>query len=370
LNTKPRLIFTFLSVYIIAAFAWWTYAHIRDNKVIYQQEKTMMEVLCYKATVDVNGAIQQEMFNDTNDIKHYFLVNYPQLEIVFDTDQGNPMDNFLIRPQLTSYTSIKAIYDRKVWMYTLEGIVMVILLFWGIIWIYRSFQNRILLKRQQSNFLLSITHELKTPLTSVKLYLETLRKRKLDAQQTETAINNSLNDIERLRDLVENLLLAAQLDNHRYEPDFREVELDSLVVETIDKYIAPRNLQHRMIKNIEQGIILVADANAITMVVNNLLSNAAKYSSENGVIEVFLRSEGNHIRLSVSNEGPSIPEEDKKNLFTRFYRAGDENTRRSKGTGLGLFIVKNLLNLHKAEITVKNKHPQGTIFDIIFKKDV
>lgn len=370
MNTKPRLIFTFLSVYIIAAFAWWTYAHIHDNKIIYTAETSMLEVLCYKATVDVNGAMQQELFNDTNDVKTYFYNTYPQLEIVFDTDKENPLDNFLIRPKIDSYTSIKKTYDRKIWMYTLEGVVMVSLLFWGIIWIYRSFQNRIQLKRQQSNFLLSVTHELKTPLASVKLYLETMRKRKLDEQQTETIIHNSLNDVERLRDLVENLLLAAQLDNHKYEPVFIEVNLSTLVAETIDKYSAPRNLQHRIIKNIENNIMLMADANAITMVINNLLSNAAKYSSENALIEVFLRNDNGQIRLSVSNEGANIPDEDKKNLFTQFYRAGDENTRKSKGTGLGLFIVKNLLNLHKADITVKNKHPEGTIFDIIFKKHV
>lgn len=371
MNNKPRLIFIFLSVYTTAAFAWWTYAHIHDNRLIYEGERSMLEVLCYKATVDVNGAIQQEMFNDTAGVSSYFYTHYPQLEIVFDTESEYEFNNFLIRPQKAAYVAIKKKYERKILMYTLEGVVMVSLLFWGMIWIYRSLQHRISLKRQQSNFLLSITHELKTPVASIKLYLETLRKRKLDAAQTETIIQNSLGDVERLRDLVENLLLAAQLDNHRYEPVFMELNLSELLNDTIDKFAAPRNLQHRISKNIEKDIFLVADRNALIMVMNNLLSNAAKYSTDRSIIEIILRQQdAQEVLLSVSNDGPTISDEDKKNLFTQFYRAGDENTRRSKGTGLGLFIVKNLLNLHHAEIMVKDKHPQGAIFDIIFKKDV
>jgi signal transduction histidine kinase len=367
---KTSIIFAFLSLYIIAAFAWWTYAHIRDNRIISGNEEKMMEMLCYKATIDVNGAIGQEMFNDTAGVNKFFTANYPQLEIIFDTNSPYKFDSFMIRPKQQAYEAISRKLQRKIWMYSTEGVAMALLLFWGIIWIYRSFQNRIYIKRRQSNFLLSITHELKTPLASIKLYLETMKKRKLDAEQTETVIKNSLHDVERLHDLVENLLLAAQLDNHKYEPALKNIDLSDLVIETVDKFALPRRLHHTITKNIEEGIKLNADSNALIMVLNNLLSNAAKYSPENSTIDVELRSDSNRVILSVGNEGKSIPEEDRKNLFTQFYRSGDENTRRSKGTGLGLFIVKNLLNLHHAEIHVRNGHTQGTVFDIIFKNHV
>jgi signal transduction histidine kinase len=244
---KTSIIFIFLSIYIVAAFTWWTFAHINDNKTIYQGERKMLEVLCYKATIDVNGAIQQQLFNDTNDVKKYFNTNFPQLEILFETTSATSFDNFLIRPKEEAYITIKKTFNRKMWMYTLEGVVMVVLLFWGIILIYRSFQNRITLKRQQSNFLLSITHELKTPLTSIKLCLETIRKRNLDPEQTQLFIHNSLLDVDRLHDLVENLLLAARLDNHKYELDLKEINLSALVSETVEKFAAPRNIQQRVI---------------------------------------------------------------------------------------------------------------------------
>jgi len=366
---KTNIIFTFLSIYIIAAFTWWTYAHILENKEIYNLEKNKIEIDCYKATLDVNGAIAQEMFNDSNDVKKYFILNYPKLEIIFDSQTAYDFNNFLIRPKAESYKDLEKNLSRKIWMYTSEGFAMVVLLFWGIILIYRSLQNQLKLKRQQSNFLLSITHELKTPIASIKLYIETLKKRKLDEDQTKTILQNSLNDLSRLNDLVENLLLASQLDNHKYEPVFKKVNLSELVNETIDKFALPRELQFTFKKEIEEDVYINADENAIFSVITNLLSNAAKYSPKKGVIEINLKNDADKIILSVSNNGPSISEEDKKNIFTKFFRAGDENIRKTKGTGLGLFIVKNLLNLHGAEIFVRDKYPQGAIFDITFKNN-
>ncbi|MFI5222331.1 MAG: sensor histidine kinase [Bacteroidia bacterium] len=365
---RTNIIFISLSVYIIFAFAWWTYAHIRDNNAVYLSKKNIIELECYKATVDINGDIQEELFSDTTELKQYFYHNYPDLEIIFDTEKPNPFDNYLIRPKKETYLDIDKNMSRKVWMYTTEGIVLVLLLFWGIILIYRTLHNQIMLKRQQNNFLHSITHELKTPLASIKLYLETMRKRKLDSAQTETIIHNSLNDVERLHELVENLLFAAQLDNHRYEPVIKEINFTELVNETVDKFAHPRDLQKKFIKNIEDEIYYSVDENAMIIVLNNLLSNATKYSPPKSVIGIDMHQDSEKVILSVSNEGPSIPAETKKKLFTEFFRAGDENTRRTKGTGLGLFIVKNLLNLHHASIFVKDKQPEGTIFEIHFKK--
>lgn len=364
---KTNIIFAFLSIYIIAAFAWWTYAHIHDNKEFVSLEKHQIETECYKATVDVNGEIIQGMFNDSNGVKKYFISHYPKLEIVFNPQNENDYNNFLIRPKENSYFELEKKLSRKIWMYTSEGIAMVVLLFWGIILIYRSLQNQIKLKRQQSNFLLSITHELKTPLASIKLYIETLKKRKLDEEQTKTILQNSLNDVSRLNELVENLLLATQLDTHKYEPVFKTVLLSELVSETTDKFALPREIVFNFQQNIEKNISINADENAIIMVITNLLSNAAKYSPKNGTIEVSLKREMGKIILSISNTGINISEEDKKHIFTKFYRAGNENIRKTKGTGLGLFIVKNLLTLHHAEINVRDNYPQGAIFDIIFK---
>lgn len=365
---RPALIFAILSVYIIAAFAWWTYAHVSASKQIYEQKLQVLELLPHKATLDLREAVDQEMLKDTNDIKNYFSINYPQLAIQF-SDEADPMFNYAIMPKHEAVHQIEKKYTRKMWMYGMEGIVMVVLLFWGIILIYRSLQNRVVLNKQQSNFLLSITHELKTPIASIKLYLETLLKRKnLNEEQAETMMRNSLNDVTRLRDLVENLLMAAQLDTHKFSLSFQQVHLSGLVEETIEKYSLPRNLNNRLILNIAPNIYAAADAIAFEMIITNLLSNAFKYSPADKCVRVELDEHAQHIKLRVIDEGQGISALDKKHLFDKFYRAEDENIRKSKGTGLGLFIVKNLVSLHQASIVATDNIPNGSIFEITLPK--
>jgi two-component system phosphate regulon sensor histidine kinase PhoR len=366
--TKPGVVFGIVTAYIIAAFAWWIVAHIRSSNKLYFSEKERMELSCYKASAELNAALSQELFEDTAGARKYLNTNFPELEVLFD--EGDfPLEQFLIRPSQESYLLLNQRHDRTIRMYILEGVVMIGLLFWGIIWIYSNLQNKLKLKRQQSNFLLSITHELKTPLASIKLYLETLHKRTLDKEQANTIIGNSLGDVERLRDLVDNILLAAQLDIHKYELQLRETNISEIIQKTVNRYVVPRALQERVKLTLEENVFLTTDEGALEMVVSNLLSNAIKYSQPAGSVEINLHTDEEYVYLSVRDEGQGISLEDKAMIFSKFYRTGDEQTRKTKGTGLGLFIVKNLMELLKGEIRVKDRQPKGTIFELIFKQD-
>lgn len=362
---KTRVIFIILSLYILAAFSWWTIAHIRSSKTIKQQQMERLEILCYKATLDINSGVSDYLFADSSALKQYVNTNFPELEILFEPSKP-PLENFLLRPKKQSYLDINNLFRRKVWMYLTEGIVMVVLLFWGIIWVYRSFEQSIRLKRQQSNFLLSITHELKTPIASVKLYLETLQKREVDATQKATILNNSLTDIRRLKELVENILLSAQLDTKNFQLNPKPLNLSALVERVLDSFVLPRNLFDRVTKYIEKDLWYKTDEFAMETILNNLLSNAVKYTRSEEKISVVLKKEGDRIVLQVCDEGEGIPEQEKNKIFEVFYRAGDENTRKSKGTGLGLYIVKNLLNLQNLQLQIKDNQPKGSIFEIEF----
>lgn len=370
---KPRVLFAFVSVYIVAAFSWWTVLHIRSSRNIRTLEEKELDLLCYKASVDVGGAVEQDMFNDTTGLKAYFNANYPNLTLFFVQEEGmaltDPLHNYGIIPRREIVDEINSRYKRRFWMYATEGVVMMGLLFWGIIWIYRSLQSRLALRKQQSNFLLSVTHELKTPLASIKLYLETILKRPgLEKQQAESMIRNSINDVERLRALVDNLLMAAQLDNHRFNLVFAETDLSDLLTRTAEKYMVPRNLQERFILDIEPGITAQVDVSAMEMIINNLLSNAFKYSPADKPVRISLKGEAHSARIKVIDEGDGISAEDKKSLFDKFYRAEDENVRKSKGTGLGLFIVKTLVNLHGGSVVVTDNSPKGVIFELSLPK--
>ncbi|MCE2740211.1 MAG: HAMP domain-containing histidine kinase [Sphingobacteriales bacterium] len=360
---RARIIFILLSVYIFAAFAWWTYAHYSNTQKIFTQKKDLLEMSCYKATFDLQGAVSQEMFNDSIDMQKFFAANYPELDLLF-LDNFMPLDNFMVRPSIESYKKIEADLNRKLTMYITEGLVMMLLLFWGMVYIYKSFKKELFLKKLQNNFLLSVTHELKTPLTAMKLYMETLLKRTIHPEQIQTIAENSLNETKRLQEQVEKLLLSAQLDSKKYELDIQDVNVSELVTEHISHYNLPREEKDRIFTEIEEQLIVKADASAIEMILNNLLSNAEKYGGEHGKIKVVLKSNQNQIILQVIDEGSGISDTDKRMLFNKFYRVGDEQTRKTKGTGLGLFIAKHLVHLHKGKISVSDNQPKGTVFEI------
>ncbi len=374
---KPRLIFIFLSIYIVAAFGWWGYAHFRNSKTINDLEiensklrTAADEILCYKASTDIGEELKEDNFLDTIQMQNYFKEKYNTLELVF-IDTVNPFNGYLIRPKEEAYNKLEretnisnAKLSRKKWMYAGEGLVMIGLLIWGILWVYKTFEKSIALNQQQNNFLLSITHELKTPIASVKLYLETLLKRDLDREQQKSILQNSINDTNRLRTLVDNLLLSAQLETNHYEPLMAKVNLSELVNQVVDAYAKPRNLENRLIKNIEQEVYITGDAFALESIIINLLSNAEKYSDQN--ITILLKSDNKQAVLSILDLGIGIADADKQRLFDKFYRVGKEQTRKTKGTGLGLFIVKKLVKFHHATIEVKNNHPNGTNFEVSF----
>lgn len=365
---RARIIFIILSVYIFAAFGWWTYAHYSNSKTIYEQQKSILELDCYKATFDLQGAVDQELFYDTLGLRKFFDANYPDLEVEF-IDKYSPLNNFLVRPKLNSYEALETGLKRKQTMYIAEGIVMIILLFWGIIMSYRSFRKEIFFKKLQANFLLSITHELKTPLTAMKLYMETLLRRQMSPEQTKTIVENSLQEAKRLQDQVEQLLLSAQLDSHKYELEKQTLNFSELLQDIVTNFNNPRPPEEAIKMDIEDQVILKADAGALEMVVNNLISNGLKYGGKNANLKVSLKQDQSHVIFSISDEGPGISEEDKRLLFNKFYRIGDENTRKTKGTGLGLFIVKHLVTLHNGKISVSDNQPKGTIFEIKLNSD-
>jgi signal transduction histidine kinase len=297
-------------------------------------------------------------------IDSFIQSSYPDLNIEY----YHTKHNFNIIPNKDAIAEHDLYLRRKTWQYVGEGLVMMILLFWGMLVIYSTFSKNIRLNKQQNNFLLSITHELKTPIASVKLYIETLLKRDLDKEKTTTILKNSLLDMKRLQILVENLLLSAQIESKKFDLSLLENNLSELLNQIIDKYATPRGIEGRLINKIQDEIYVDCDKMAIEMLLTNLLDNAIKYSPANSFIQIELSQTDNKTILLVKDEGEGISAADKKVVFRKFYRAGDENTRKSKGTGLGLFIIKNIVQLHKAQVEILDNSPKGTIFKIIFNK--
>ena len=247
-----------------------------------------------------------------------------------------------------------------------ETAVFLMIFIVGAFKLHRALNKERKLHSQQNNFLLSVTHELKSPLASIKLYLQTILKRDLDLKQQHYFINNSLKDIERLDDLVENMLIATKIDNKSYSFP-KELFNFSELVEKIAERLQVHSCSSQVIKtHLQRNVQLTGDRFALTSVVTNLIENAVKYSPPCAEIAVKLFSSNGHVHFEVADQGIGISDMEKTRIFEKFYRVGSEDTRKTKGTGLGLFIVKQVLDKHQAHIKVKNNHPSGTVFEVIF----
>lgn len=248
-----------------------------------------------------------------------------------------------------------------------EGFVFISLMSFGAYKLHRAINKEKKINAQQKNFLLSVTHELKSPLASIKLYLQTILKRDLDKEQQQSFISKSLLDIERLADLVENMLLATRIENKSYSFPKEQFNLSQLVEKIISRLQIHVCSQEALITEIEQNVHIKGDEFALSSAITNLIENAVKYSSDCVPIYVSLKRQlTGKVNFTVADLGIGISDEEKPKIFDKFYRVGNEDTRKTKGTGLGLFIVKQVLDHHQATIKVKNNSPKGTVFDVCF----
>jgi signal transduction histidine kinase len=212
---------------------------------------------------------------------------------------------------------------------------------------------------------MAVTHELKTPIAVTKLNLETLQKHKLDEAKQQKMIQAALQETNRLDTLASNILVASQLEVGGYVQTKEPLDLTALVGHSVHDYRL-RFPERRWDEQLQPGISVVGDNMLLQMLVNNLVENAIKYSPREGVISVELAKKGRHTHLSVKDEGQGIPDEEKKKIFAKFYRAGQETTRKTKGTGLGLYLCRKIAEDHKATLKVTDNSPVGSIFTVIF----
>ena len=264
------------------------------------------------------------------------------------------------------YMFVKYVPDRK-GMIIGEGMIFLVIFVLGVIRLKKHLSQERYYANQQQNFLLAVTHELKSPLASVKLYLQTILKRDLDREQQKSFISNSLKDIERLDYLVENVLLATKLENSSFSFPKENFDFSELINEIIDRLQKNACKTEILRPEIEEQVIIYADKFAITNVVTNLVENAIKYSPPCAHVEVKLCRKGKDLIFAVADRGVGIPDDEKKLIFNKFYRVGNESTRKTKGTGLGLYIVKTVLQKHDASIKVLNNDPFGSIFEVTFE---
>ncbi|MBS1663580.1 MAG: two-component sensor histidine kinase [Bacteroidetes bacterium] len=262
-------------------------------------------------------------------------------------------------------STIQAEENSKTASYIGEGSTFFLLILVGAIFVYREVRRQIRLQQQQQNFMMAVTHELKTPIAVTKLNLETLQKHKLDEERQRKMIQAALQETNRLDTLANNILVASQLEGGEYIQAKESLDFSALVGRSMQDY-RHRFPERRWSDHIEPGHTVNGDVLLLQMLVNNLVENALKYSPREGLITILLENKGRHIQLAVKDEGAGIPDEEKKKIFGKFYRSGQEATRQTKGTGLGLYLCRKIAEDHQASLKVTDNSPIGSIFTVTF----
>lgn len=244
-----------------------------------------------------------------------------------------------------------------------EGAIILIITIIASIGIYRNIRRRRKLTEMQHNFMLSVTHELKSPIAGIKLNLQTLLRPNVPDDKKGALISRGLSEADRLNNLCNNLLLATQFEGNETVFSQEEINFSDLCYQIIEEYASRSS--HTLKGKIEADIYSHGDLLLWKIAISNLIENAIKYSDKDTVIVIDLHKDEYNNVLSIADNGIGIPDDEKHKIFSKFYRVGNENSRKTKGTGLGLYLTAEIIKLQEANISIKDNEPNGTVFEII-----
>ena len=287
-----------------------------------------------------------------NDIKNIKLT---QLNITNDS-AANPI-NYSLQTQ-----NINFLFQKKQRTYISEALAFFLLMSIGAVLVYRMVLSQFKLATQQHNFMMAVTHELKTPIAVAQLNLQTINKHNLPLATQQKLINNTLNETTRLDLLASNILLTSKLDGGAYLAINDEIAVDELIEETF-KTNAANFTNYKFIVSKQNNCTIEVDKFLLQILVNNLISNAIKYSPVNSTITALITTNS----FAITDEGVGILDADKPLVFKKFMRLGKEETRQTKGTGIGLYLSNKIVKDLKATLTITDNKPKGTIFTVKFK---
>jgi two-component system phosphate regulon sensor histidine kinase PhoR len=232
----------------------------------------------------------------------------------------------------------------------------------GFLVTYQDITREVEQDRLRGDFIANASHELRTPVTSVKLLLENLVDgAKDDPEVRDVFLEDALREIDRMHDLVNSLLDVAALEAGRETLQLSGFELEGVVAEAIETVMPQAQRRDVVLTLVAEGRTQVeADRTRLRQVLVNLIANAVKFTPAGGRVTVKSRREGDMVRLAVEDTGIGIPAKDLPHIFDRFFRVTRNRSRLQGGSGLGLTIVKQAIDAHRGEIHVESTEGQGT----------
>jgi K+-sensing histidine kinase KdpD len=314
-------------VYMLMALIWWTVLLIKNNASLYETKVALL----------------QESQNRIFEVKNFDIKTTPEYETITST------------------------FERNKKMILGEGMVFGISLILGLWFIQNAYIKEVENTSKQKNFLLSVTHELRSPIASINLITQTLLKRKLPQEKAIDLHESILSESTRLEKLINNLLLTTRINN-AYAYNFESVNVPEVISEVIKKVHFQNPEANIQVHITEPNVHIMADKEAFISIVNNMVENGIKYSPKPAKIDINVQENQKHVIIEVMDEGIGIPENEKSKVTGQFYRVGSEETRETKGTGLGLYIVDKITKAHHGFMEIQNNTPKGSKFIITLPK--
>jgi signal transduction histidine kinase len=256
------------------------------------------------------------------------------------------------------------------WIFFVLGAVCFLLIIVGLVWLCAWLVREIGVNQHQRAFLDAVTHEMKTPLASLRLYLDTLERHDPERERRHQFLDRMRGDLERLDQTVEQVLTAARAEESRSRARLERVALLALLEECIAEIRTSHRLPEGAVRlEAGPGTTVEGDAGELSLVFRNLLENAVKYSDE--PVEVSVRvgdAEDGRVEIEIADRGIGIPSRELRKIFQRFYRVGRDVQRTAVGLGLGLFIVRNLVRRQGGRVVARSEGwGQGSRFVVTLR---
>ena len=227
------------------------------------------------------------------------------------------------------------------------------------------------LDKSRNQFVSNASHELKTPLATMKIMLETMMYQPdMPGEVRQEFMADMNHEIDRLTGIITDLLTLTRMDQSGEGLKMEEIDMSALTGE-VTRILEPaaRKRGQTLKCEAESGMSMLGDRNRLNQVLYNLIDNAMKYTQDGGTIRVYLKGEGDRLIWRVADNGVGIPREDQEHIFDRFYRVDKARSRETGGTGLGLSIVRQLVSMHGGEIAVESEPGKGSCFTVTLPKD-
>lgn len=308
-------------VYILVAIAWWAVLLYKEHDALY----------------DAYEIIQKHQISSQN----------PHIEEV---------------KQMTA-SELQHQRKRKTIMILSEAVFIGLGLIIGLWVINNGYKNLVQAEKLKQNFLLSISHELKSPIASAQLAFESLKRFGKNDERSSKIIRSGLSETNRLHELVKNVLLATRLETG-YLPNIQKIDLGLNIESQVSSLMVQYPKANVSLHVNPKPFIEKLDQQAFNIVCHNLIENAIKYSEKEEAVQIQLTRKDASLKLVVADHGIGIADDEKQKIYDRFYRIGEEGKRKSKGTGLGLFLVRELITKNGGEITIRDNTPRGSIFTV------